>query len=89
MPEREVTISNRLGLHARAAAKLVNLASQFNCEIQLRRDERIANAKSIMGVMMLAAAKGTALLLYAEGSDAEQALDQIEALIRHRFDEPE
>ena len=89
MPEREVTISNRLGLHARAAAKLVNLASQFDCEIQLRRDERIANAKSIMGVMMLAAAKGTALRLYAEGSDAEQALDQIEALIRYRFDEPE
>lgn len=89
MPEREVVISNRLGLHARAAAKLVNLAASFDCDIQLRRGNRTANAKSIMGVMMLAAAKGTVLLLYAEGVDAEQALDQIETLICQRFDEPE
>lgn len=89
MPEREVTISNRLGLHARAAAKLVNLASQFDCDIELRCGERIANAKNIMSVMMLAAAKGAVLLLHAEGDRAEQALDQIETLIKQRFDELE
>ena len=89
MPDREVVIINRLGLHARAAAKLVNLAAQFHCEIQLQRGERLANAKNIMGVMMLAAAKGAVLHLSAEGLDAEQALDEITALIQRRFDEPE
>lgn len=89
MPEREVTISNRLGLHARAAAKLVNLASEFDCEIQLRCGERTANAKNIMSVMMLAGTKGAMLLLHAKGAGADQALDQIEALIQRRFDEPE
>lgn len=89
MPDREVTIINRLGLHARAAAKLVNLAAGFDCEIQLWRGDHSANAKSIMGVLMLAATKGTSLVLHAEGRDAEQALDQLEALIQRRFDEPE
>lgn len=89
MLEREVTIINRLGLHARAAAKLVRLASEFRCEIRLLRGEREVNAKSMMGVMMLAAAQGTQLTLRARGEDAETALAELEALIRHRFDEPE
>lgn len=89
MLEREVTIINRLGLHARAAAKLVSLAAGFGCDIRLLRGEREVNAKSIMGVLMLAAAKGTRLTLRASGDDAEQALDQLEALIQRRFDESE
>lgn len=86
---REVTIINRLGLHARAAAKLVSLAAGFGCEIILVKGERKVNAKSIMGVLMLAAAKGTPLRLMAHGDDAEQALEQLEALIQRRFDEEE
>ncbi|MDX1604823.1 MAG: HPr family phosphocarrier protein [Candidatus Competibacterales bacterium] len=89
MPDREVTIINRLGLHARAASKLVNLAAGFGCDIRLLRNGREVNAKSIMGVMMLAAARGTVLTLRAEGEDAEQALDRLEALILGRFGEPE
>lgn len=87
--EREVIIINRLGLHARATAKLVNLACEYRCEIRLLRGEREVNAKSMMGVMMLAAAQGTSLTLRARGEDAEQALAGLEALILRRFDEPE
>ena len=89
MLEREVVIINRLGLHARAAAKLVNLAAEYRCEIRLLRGKREVNAKSIMGVMMLAAAQGTRLTLRARGDDAEHALAELERLIRRRFDEPE
>lgn len=89
MLERDVTIINRLGLHARAAAKLVSVAAGYGCEIRLLRNGREVNAKSIMGVMMLAAARGTQLTIRASGEDAEQALAQIEALIRRRFDEEE
>ena len=86
---REVIITNRLGLHARAAAKLVKTAAGFGCDIRLLKGEREVNAKSIMGVLMLAAAQGTQLRLMAEGEDAEQALEQLEALILRRFDEEE
>ncbi len=89
MPEREVTIINKLGLHARAAARLVKLASTFGSDIVLERDGREVNGKSIMGVMMLAAGKGTRLKLRAEGEDAEQALDAIGQLIEDRFGEEE
>lgn len=89
MLEREVVIINRLGLHARAAAKLVNLAAEYRCEIRLLHGKREVNAKSIMGVMMLAAAQGTRLTLRARGDDAEHALAGLETLIRRRFDEPE
>ncbi len=89
VPEREVVIINRLGLHARAAAKLVNLATEYRCEIHLLRGKREVNAKSMMGVMMLAAAQGTQLTLRARGEDAERALAELEELIRRRFDEPE
>ncbi len=89
MLSREITIINKLGLHARAAAKFVNLASAFDSEINLRRNGHTVNGKSIMGVMMLAAAKGTTLELCAEGSDAEDALEKLEALVAQRFDEEE
>ncbi len=89
MPQREVTIVNKLGLHARAAAKLVTAASGFAAEIKLRRGEREVNGKSIMGVMMLAASQGTAIELVAEGDDAENALDTLAQLIADRFGEAE
>ncbi len=87
--ERRVVIRNRLGLHARASARLAALAGEFSAEIRLARGEVEVNAKSIMGIMMLAAARGTELRLLAEGEDAEAALDAIEALIADRFGEPE
>jgi phosphocarrier protein len=87
--KREVLIINKLGLHARAAAKFVTLAAGFDAEVRLIRGDREVNGKSIMGVMMLAAARGTRLELQASGPDAEQALDQLEDLIRRRFDEDE
>lgn len=85
--QRELTIINKLGLHARAAAKLVNLASGFSCDIQVEKDGRQVSGKSIMGVLMLAAAKGSTITVSADGEDAETALDAIEALVKHRFDE--
>lgn len=89
MIERELEIINRLGLHARAAAKLVNLASRYTSEIQLTRNQRTVNGKSIMGVMMLAASQGTTVLVTAEGEDEDEAIEQIEQLIRDRFGEEE
>ena len=89
MPEKNILICNKLGLHARAAAKLVSLATTFSAEIYLQRDERKVNAKSIMGVMMLAAAKGTELILIADGEDDMQALEAIEALVNDKFEEGE
>lgn len=85
----EVTIVNRLGLHARAAAKFVTLASGFESEIRLVRGEREVNGKSIMGVMMLAAGRGTRLKIVADGADAEEALTRLEELIASRFGEDE
>lgn len=86
---REVTIVNELGLHARAAAKLVQLASRFPVELQIGRDDLMVNTKSIMGVLMLAASMGTELQLVAEGDPAacDEALNAIEALIADRFGE--
>lgn len=86
---RQVTIINKLGLHARAAAKFVTLASSFEARVLLRRDEREANAKSIMGVMMLAAGKGVTIEIEAQGADAEAAVSKLEGLIRDRFGESE
>lgn len=86
---RPLTIINRLGLHARAAAKLVALAGRFAAEIELSYSGRQVNAKSIMGVMMLAAAKGAEVTFHADGDDAAEALDAIEKLLAARFDEPE
>lgn len=89
MIKKEVTIVNRLGLHARAAAKLVSLAAKFSSDIQVAKDARQVNGKSIMGVMMLAASKDTTITLIAEGEDEHQAVKEIENLIQERFGEAE
>jgi phosphocarrier protein len=85
----QVTIINKLGLHARAAAKFVGCASAFSSKIQAGRDGKLVDGKSIMSVMMLAAGKGTVLDLHIDGKDEEQALAALQALIENRFDEPE
>ena len=89
MASVETPIVNKLGLHARAAAKLTHLASGFQCDIWISRAGRRVNAKSIMGVMMLAAGQGSSVLLEAEGADAEQALAALVKLIADRFGEGE
>jgi len=89
MPSAEATIVNRLGLHARAAAKLTQVASTFQSEIWLTRNERRVNAKSIMGVMMLAAGRGSTVRIDADGGDAEEAIRELLALIARRFGEAE
>ena len=89
MLTQQCTIINKLGLHARAASKLVSTASRFAAEVELHKGDMIANAKSIMGIMMLAANQGTPITLHATGSDAEKALEAILALINNRFDEEE
>jgi phosphocarrier protein HPr len=87
MPSKELTLINKLGLHARAAAKLVSLTSGFESDITLSRNGKTVNGKSIMGVMMLAASCGTAIEVNASGSDADEALQQIEQLVQDRFGE--
>jgi phosphocarrier protein len=89
MIEREVMIINKLGLHARAAAKLVSTASAFAADIQILRNSQQVNGKSIMGVMMLAASKGTRLTLRVAGEDEQQAMTALETLIAERFGEAE
>lgn len=89
MARAEVTIVNKLGLHARASAKLTQLASRYACDVWLTRNGRRVNAKSIMGVMMLAAGKGATITIETEGSDAETALESLTALVASRFDEAE
>jgi len=89
MHERTLQIQNRLGLHARASAKLAALASGFSCDITLVKDDIEVNAKSIMGIMMLAAGKGSSLIVRSHGEDAVEALDAIEALVQGYFGEAE
>jgi phosphocarrier protein len=89
MPQAEAEIVNKLGLHARAAAKLTQLASGFTAEVWLSRNGRRVNAKSIMGVMMLAAGKGSRVVIEADGVDAEGALAAVIRLIAERFGEQE
>jgi phosphocarrier protein len=86
---RNIEIINRLGMHARAAAKFVKLASSFESDIDIEKNSRRVNAKSIMGVMMLAASKGSTVTIHAKGSDANKSLDALEQLINDRFDEDE
>jgi phosphocarrier protein len=88
MIEREATIVNQEGLHARPAAKIVRLASTFDSEIELFKDGMAVNGKSIMGVMMLAAECGSAIVVRADGADAEQAVDAICQLVAEGFGEP-
>lgn len=87
MPTRELPIVNKLGLHARAASKFVTVASQYNARVTVVKDGREVSGKSIMGVMMLAAARGSAIEVTAEGEDAEAAIEAIEALVADRFGE--
>ncbi len=87
MQQREIEIVNKLGLHARASAKLTQLAAKFPCEVSLTRNGRKVNAKSIMGVMMLAANKGSKVILETDGADEAAALDALVALIANRFGE--
>lgn len=84
-----VAITNKLGLHARASAKLVSLAAEFKSEITLARNGQQVNGKSIMGIMMLAAAKGTELQVCADGRDETKAIEAIVNLITNRFGEDE
>ncbi|MFC6669494.1 HPr family phosphocarrier protein [Marinobacterium aestuariivivens] len=87
MIEKKVTIINKLGLHARAAAKLINTTGQFSSQIRICKDGREVDGKSIMSVMMLAASKGTELTIRAEGEDEADAIDAVEALINDYFGE--
>ena len=89
MIAENITIINKLGLHARAASKLVNCASQFESEVFIVRKDNRVNAKSIMGVMMLAASKGVELELEIEGNDQQSCRDALVALINNRFGENE
>lgn len=87
MLQREVEIINRLGLHARASARLTQVAGQFTADVWISRNGRRVNAKSIMGVMMLAAAKGARVVIETDGPDEAVAMRAIESLIAARFDE--
>ncbi|MDP1734954.1 MAG: HPr family phosphocarrier protein [Sulfuritalea sp.] len=89
MPRIEAEITNKLGLHARASAKLTQLAGSFPCEVWMERGSRRINAKSIMGVMMLAAGKGSTVTIDTEGERAEEALQAMLALIANKFGESE
>ncbi|MDR1661705.1 MAG: HPr family phosphocarrier protein [Azoarcus sp.] len=89
MPRAEVSIINKLGLHARASAKLAQLAGNFAADVWLERNERRVSAKSIMGLMMLAATRGTVIAIETEGEDAQEALARIVELIANRFGEEE
>jgi len=89
MARADVEIVNKLGLHARASAKLTQVASGFKCGVWLSRNGRRVNAKSIMGVMMLAAGKGASITIEAEGDDADAALAALKKLIADKFEEGE
>ena len=89
MPQATVTISNKLGLHARASAKLTKLAGSFPCEVWMSKGERRINAKSIMGVMMLAAGVGSEVMLETAGEQEQEALDALLALMADKFGEGE
>ena len=87
MPAGHVTVCNDLGLHARAAARLVDLANRFESDVRVSREHRTINGKSIMGVLMLAAAKGAELTIETEGADADEALTALLGLVNDGFGE--
>ena len=89
MLKQEIEIINKLGLHARASAKITQLAAQFKCDINLLRNTRRVNAKSIMGVMMLAASKGAKIEIETSGDDEQAAMDALRQLINNKFGEGE
>ncbi len=88
MPTKELTISNKLGIHARPAAQFVKTASKFEADIRVQKDGEEVDGKSIMGLMMLAAGHGSVLTIVTEGSDAEDALTELEDLVVRNFEEP-
>lgn len=87
MIEREVEIKNRLGLHARAAAKLVHVTGRYSSQVKLQKDGEEVDAKSILGVLLLAAAQGSRIVVRCDGEDESEAMDAISDLIANRFDE--
>lgn len=89
MIQQEIEIVNKLGLHARASAKLTQLAGKYRSEVWMTRNAKRVNAKSIMGVMMLAAGKGSKILLETDGADEKECLEALAALINNRFGESE
>jgi len=84
---KELTVLNKLGIHARPAALFVKTANRFACDIFVEKDGEKINGKSIMGLMMLAAGPGSKLIIHAQGADATQAIAEIEALVKRKFDE--
>ena len=89
MIERDIEIRNKLGLHARAAAKLVHTASRFKADIKVRKGEEEVDGKSILGILLLAAGRGSTIRVKADGEDERDALDAVEKLIEQKFDEVE
>jgi phosphocarrier protein len=87
--QRELEIRNKLGLHARAAAKLVHAAARFKSDLKIRKGQEEVDGKSILGILLLAAGRGSTILVKADGPDEREALDAIEKLIEARFDESE
>jgi phosphocarrier protein HPr len=89
LTERTLEIKNKLGLHARAAAKLVHVAARFKCDIKIRKGDEEVDGKSILGILLLAAGRGSQILIKADGEDESGALDAIQALVDAKFDEGE
>ncbi|NRP09466.1 MULTISPECIES: HPr family phosphocarrier protein [unclassified Marinobacterium] len=89
MIEKNVTIINKLGLHARAAAKLIGVTGKFGCDIKITKDGKTVDAKSIMAIMMLAASQGTDLIIQTDGADESAAMNAVIEIINNRFDEDE
>lgn len=87
MAQREFTIQNKLGIHARPAAQFVKMASRFSAEIRVEKDGEEVDGKSIMGLMMLAAGHGSVITVAAEGEDADQALEALAGLVERKFEE--
>ena len=87
MVTKELTVINKLGIHARPAAMFVKVANRFDCDIFVEKDGEQVNGKSIMGLMMLAAGPSSRIVIQAQGADAEQAVLEIEALLKRKFDE--
>ena len=87
MISRDVTVPNRLGMHARAAARFVHVATRFEAQIRVRRDSRVMDGKSIMGILLLAAAYGSTITIFADGTDEAEALDALCALVASGFGE--
>jgi phosphocarrier protein HPr len=85
--KKELVVTNKLGIHARPAAMFVKTANQFDCEVFVEKDGETVNGKSIMGLMMLAAGPGSKIRIHADGSDAPRAVQEIEALLKRKFDE--